>query len=300
MKLPFRRACLALTLSVAVAGGVAAPANAGLQAPVAQPRGVEDFSGYFPQVSCSPVLQPGVVKFRNLALRTYQRGHDGGITRSCVQGGLSEHKEGRAWDWMLDVGNRRDRRVANNFLSWLTAKGRDGEAGYQARRLGVMYVIWNRRIWSAYRSGEGWRPYSGYSPHTDHIHVSFNWAGARGRTSFWTGRVAGTDYGRCSLFAGQPAVLASRTRSAACPSPSRLVRRSSRATEQLGSTDSVAMKLAQSRLGIARTGQFDTATWTAVKRYQRRNDLPLTGALDQPTWTSMLPRFRTWQATRGF
>lgn len=295
LKLQLRRACLALilpvTLSAVLVAGLAAPASAGE---------VEDFSGYFPQVSCSPVLQQGVVKLRNHALQTYGRGYDGGMTRSCVQGGPSEHKEGRAWDWMLNVDNRGDRRAANSFLRWLTAKGPDGEAGYQARRLGVMYVIWNRRIWSAYRSREGWRPYTGYSPHTDHIHLSFNWAGARGRTSFWSGKAAGTDYGRCSLFAGQPAVLAWRTRPTPCPAPVPLVRRSSRRIEMLGSTNTTAMKIAQSRLHIAQTGRFDDRTWRAVKRYQTNHDLPRTGVLDKPTWASLVPRYRTWQATRGY
>lgn len=294
------RACVALTSSVVLAASLAAPASADIPSPVEQPRVVEDFSGYFPQMSCSPAPQRGVVQLRDLALQTYGRGHDGGMSRSCVQGGQSEHKEGRAWDWMLDAGNTRDRRVANNFLRWLTAEGPDGEAGYQARSLGVMYVIWNRRIWSAYRAGEGWRRYTGYSPHTDHIHISFNWAGARGRTSFWTGRVAETDYGRCSLFSGQPAVLAWRTRREPCRSPEPLVRRSSQSILQLGSTGGTSLKIAQARLRVPRTGRFDTRTWWALRRYQVNHDLPRTGALDQPTWVSLVPRYRTWQATRGY
>lgn len=300
MNTHLRRACVALTLAASLALGLAAPASADLRAPVRQPRGVEDFSGYFPQVSCDPVPRAGVVKLRNLALRTYGRGHDGGMTRSCVQGGQSEHKEGRAWDWMLNVANRADRRVANDFLGWLTAKGPDGQAGYQARRLGIMYVIWNRRIWSAYRSGDGWRPYSGWSPHTDHIHLSFSWAGARGRTSFWTGKVGATDYGRCSLFAGQPAVLASRTRLDPCSAPEPLVRRSSQPIRLLGSSGGTAMKLAQKRLHVRQTGYFDHRTWRAVKGYQSSHDLPRTGALDDPTWASLVPRYRSWQATRGY
>ena len=36
-------------------------------------------------------------------LATYHRGSDGGIVRACAIGAPSEHKEGRAWDWMLDV-----------------------------------------------------------------------------------------------------------------------------------------------------------------------------------------------------
>jgi hypothetical protein len=42
-----------------------------------------------------------------------------------------------------------------------------------ADRYGISYVIWNRRIWSKARASQGWRPYSGDSPHTDHVHLSF-------------------------------------------------------------------------------------------------------------------------------
>lgn len=38
-----------------------------------------------------------------------------------------------------------------------------------AARLGVTYIIWNRRIW---QNGK-WSAYSGPSPHTDHVHISF-------------------------------------------------------------------------------------------------------------------------------
>ena len=34
------------------------------------------------------------------------------------------------------------------------------------------YIIWNRRIFSADRRGEGWRSYSGSNPHDHHLHVS--------------------------------------------------------------------------------------------------------------------------------
>ncbi len=47
-----------------------------------------------------------------------------------------------------------------------------------ARRLGVEYIIWQQRIWSVGRAGEGWRPMSDRgSPtanHMDHVHVNFN------------------------------------------------------------------------------------------------------------------------------
>ncbi len=38
-----------------------------------------------------------------------------------------------------------------------------------------------------YDAGRGWAAYTGSSPHTDHVHISFSWAGAWARTSFFTG-----------------------------------------------------------------------------------------------------------------
>jgi hypothetical protein len=56
-----------------------------------------------------------------------------------------------------------------------------------ARRMGLQEVIFNRRIWTARRAKEGLRHYSGSNPHTDHVHMGMNWAGALKRTSFWLG-----------------------------------------------------------------------------------------------------------------
>ena len=72
-----------------------------------------------------------------------------------------------------------------------------GRRWAMVRRLGVMYIIYNRRIWASYRAEEGWRPYVGANPHTDHIHFSFSWAGARKQTSYWDGTpVTGSRTGR--------------------------------------------------------------------------------------------------------
>jgi len=265
----------------------------GLRAPVAQPAAVEEASGFSDQVSCNPVPQRGVRRLRALALRTYGVGSDAGITRSCVAGGSSEHKEGRAWDWGLNVANRAQRRAAGDFLAWLT---RDN--GLKARRLGIMYVIYNRRMWRAYNPV--WEPYTGSSPHTDHIHISFGWAGARGRTSFWTGRVAAPDYGPCAVFRGQMALLHSRPNPEPCPVPAARVRRSSRNSAMYGASGKQAVRNAQRLLGVTVSGSFGSATWTAVKRYQRAHDLPVTGVLDNPTWASLAPESVTWSVTQDY
>jgi len=42
-----------------------------------------------------------------------------------------------------------------------------------AERIGGMYIITRRRIWSVERASEGNRPYVGDDPHTSHIHISY-------------------------------------------------------------------------------------------------------------------------------
>ncbi len=79
-------------------------------------------------------------------------------------------------------------------LNWLFKTDSFGNQHAIARRLGVMYVIWNNKFygsWTGYKP----EPYTcGTDPtacHIDHIHFSFDLAGARARTSFFTGQVAG-------------------------------------------------------------------------------------------------------------
>jgi hypothetical protein len=197
-----RRVLLSCTVAVAttgVVGGLAPAAQAsgnGPEAPAAAPDRIERFAAYQPQSTCDPVAKPGTQALAQLLFAYYGTGRNGGITRSCAIGGRSEHKEGRAFDWMLSVNRPNERAVAEEFIGWLLDEGPDGKDAYNARRLGVMYVIWNGRIWSASHAGQGWLPYSGPNPHTDHVHVSLTWSGAMKRTSFWTGEVA--DVGRGS------------------------------------------------------------------------------------------------------
>ena len=110
-----------------------------------------------------------------------------GISRPADCAALpSEHAEGRALDWMLNASNANDLATAKTFLHWLLAKDAQGNRYAMARRLGVMYIIWNKRMWRAYDPSRGWAPYTGSVPHTDHIHISLSLDGASGRTSFWT------------------------------------------------------------------------------------------------------------------
>ena len=89
---------------------------------------------------------------------------------------FSDHPRGRACDYTIGRLGRRPSQAETaegwRLAGWLRA---------YARPLHVAYVIWQGRIWSAARDGEGWRTYSGggvYDPadvtggHYDHVHVS--------------------------------------------------------------------------------------------------------------------------------
>lgn len=262
----------------------------GLKSPVALPATLDRTPAYQPQVSCSPVDLIGAKKLRDLLIKTYPVGSTGHISRGCTEG-LSEHSEGRALDWMVDTRKASQKAAAADFLAWVTANH-----GANAKRLGIMYVIYNEKIWGVYRESDGWRASYG---HVDHVHVSFSWNGGRAMTSFWTGKVQPTDYGPCARFAGQPAVLRSTARAIRCYAKAALVKKNKNTIQAMGSRAS-SVKTAQGLLGINKSGVFDSTTWTAVKAYQLKHDLPRTGALDVPTWSSLKPADITTDVSLGY
>ncbi|HET9543046.1 MAG TPA: VCBS repeat-containing protein, partial [Acidimicrobiales bacterium] len=155
------------------------------------PSQIEPYPTYDGQSTCSPAPKPGMIAYRDMVMAAYPATSSYGISRDCNVGGTSEHKEGRAWDWANDATTLAGRRRVANFFHWLFATDSYGHRHAMARRLGVMYLIWNRRIFRMYRANEGWTPYTGSSPHTDHVHVSLTRRGGNGRTSFWTMQLDG-------------------------------------------------------------------------------------------------------------
>jgi hypothetical protein len=154
----------------------------------AHQRAIDHYASYDPQDTCSPTAKPGAVAFRSMVLRAYPNTGDSGISRDCSIGGTSEHKEGRAWDWRVSATTQGA--TASELLTWLLRTDRYGNKHARARRLGIMYIIYNAKIWGAYRASEGWRDYpcSGTTGcHRDHVHFSFSWDGAYKRTSWWDG-----------------------------------------------------------------------------------------------------------------
>ena len=228
------------------------------------------------------MAKPGVTAFMNLMLTTYKTGVSAGIIRSCYLGTTSEHKEGRAWDWHIPATTK-DRATAQHVLGWLTANN-----GEMARRFGISYIIWNKHIWGVYRMADGWRPYSGESDHTDHVHFSFSWDGAMKRTSWWTGTpVTLADQGPCEPYAGQPAPIYTARRTTHCATPP-AAPTSAYALVWPGQTSS-SVKVAQQALKIKVDGAFGASTRTALIAWQKANKLPVTGVLDKATWAKLVP-----------
>jgi hypothetical protein len=176
------RATAVGVICVALLAATPAPAFAGkLPTPKFGP-GIDPLPGYQGQTTCSSHVQPGVKAFRRIVMRAFPTTGKGYFLRSCSAGARSEHKDGRAWDWMVSAYSPSESAKVDKLLAWLFAKDEHGNRIARARRLGVMYLIWNRRIWLP---SSGWKSYSGSNPHTNHVHFSFTWPGALKETTYW-------------------------------------------------------------------------------------------------------------------
>ena len=185
-----RRRCLPITLVLAIALLAGSLATSGISAEAALttpafPPAIDRFAAYDGQTTCGPTPRPGAVNLGDLLERTYPVTSSLGTVRACSVGGRSEHKEGRAFDWAVKVGVPSQRAMAEEFLTWLLATDEHGNPAAMARRLGIMYMIWNRQIWKAYDADKGWQAYTGASPHTEHIHFSLSRDGGNARTSWY-------------------------------------------------------------------------------------------------------------------
>ena len=167
-------------------------------APAAHARtAVEDYASWQPASRCSPKPKPGATALGRWLTRRY----DGGTTSisSACRGSSSEHTEGRAIDWRLDATKKTDRRTAKRFLKRLLRSDKQGNAHALARRMGIMYVIWNDEMYAAWDAFEP-EPYLSSScrrrqrcsptlRHRDHVHISLTRRAGKGRTSWYDGRV---------------------------------------------------------------------------------------------------------------
>jgi len=297
-----------LAACATTAGSLPAQAVAPPATPPTLPAGIESLAGYVPVTSCDPHAKPGVTALGRLLVRTYP-GTSYGIDRTCGSSPTSEHNEGRAIDWMVSVRTPARAAQANAVLTWLLAKDAAGNPYANARRLGVMYIIWNNKMWRAYDSGSGWREYRGCTTrtarssdttcHRDHIHISLSWEGAMRRTSFWTGRVAAPDYGPCRPRDLNWAPPYRTARTAPCPWYPRvtapagapaLLRKLTAYSGQIlrrGSTGG-AVRAVQEAVHTTADGRYGAGTASAVAAWQRAHGVPASGVMTQTTWRALL------------
>ncbi len=297
-------ACSA-TVVGAVPTHAAAPPPA---TPPAMPAGIESLAGYVPVTSCDPHAKPGVNALGKLLVKAYP-GTSYGIDRVCGSSPTSEHNEGRAIDWMVSVRNPARAAQAGAVLKWLLAKDAAGNPYANARRLGVMYIIWNNKMWRAYDPSSGWREYRGCTTkparsadttcHRDHIHISLSWEGAMARTSFWTKRVAAPDYGPCRprdlnwaapYRKPNPTGCANYPRVAAPAGASPLLRTLTAYSGQVLRTGSTggAVKAVQQAVRTTADGRYGRGTAAAVATWQRAHGLTGTGVVGFTTWRALL------------
>jgi hypothetical protein len=306
-------ATLLTVLALGASVGSTVPAHAATPKPPVPsglPAGIEPLSGYVPATSCDPTAKAGTVALGKLLTATYP-GTSYGISRTCGVDKLptSEHYDGRAVDWMNSVRDTKQAAQAKAVLSWLMAEDAQGNAYANVRRLGVMYIIWDGKIWGAYSTGRGWRPYSSCADHPekswdstchrDHMHLSLSWPGALKTTSFWTQEVATPNYGPCRARDLNWAPPYATPRSTPCAKYT-VVKPPSGASSTLKTlTTYSGMRLAtgsrgpvvtavQKALEVTTSATYDARTKTAVKKFQTSRDLNPSGNMNSATWRALL------------
>jgi hypothetical protein len=161
------------------------------------PATIDPIPDYESEDGCDPDAKPGTRGLEALLRATYGNSIVTGIVRACGQGGRSGHKQGRALDWMISARDPGQATTARNFLGWLLGTDSHGNRYAMARRLGVMYVIWDSRKFYLWNGAVGWTEYSDClrnrvqsrydtTCHRDHIHLSLTWRGANQQSSWWT------------------------------------------------------------------------------------------------------------------
>jgi peptidoglycan hydrolase-like protein with peptidoglycan-binding domain len=304
-----------LAAAAALLGVVVGPTSANAAVRVAAPRtpvhlpsAIESqWTPYVPQDSCSPAFKRGTKKLIALLHRTYPDVYSGGDYACGTDGSVSEHYEGRAIDWMASVDNKRQHAEALKLIKWMLATDSDGNKFANARRLGVMYLIYDNRIWGTWDGR--WDPYNGCaktpqaaydnSCHRTHLHISLTWNGAIGRTSFWTGKVKPTDYGPCRAKGLNWASKYTGYNPTPCPDyPGARVPKGASATVKAlaqysgaylhKGSHGPAVSAVQSVLHVSASGTYASATKSAVRSFQRKHKLPVTGAMNTRTWQGLL------------
>ncbi|QCC78182.1 hypothetical protein [Nocardioides daphniae] len=181
----------ALTLVATLMGSAwSQAAYAGTDLVFTQP--VEDYADYQPQTTCNRKLRPACGCWP---------------TTSCCAAAVavassaparaprSRSTRSRAPSTGCSTPRREGPPAGRAFLDEIFAPDADGNPHALARRMGIMYIIWNDRQWSSYRnfkpkdylpsSCTSRKKCSKTARHRDHVHISLTRKAAKGQLSWY-------------------------------------------------------------------------------------------------------------------
>lgn len=133
--------------------------------------------------NCSNGFKRGAQRLQDWIRANYGPQKIGGYScrrNTANRSRTSIHGVGRANDWFRNANNSTEAGQVASFIQRMSANG-----AAMARAMGVQYWIWNRQQYSVKNTGVVRSRYGGPSPHTDHIHIEVNLAGAALETSYW-------------------------------------------------------------------------------------------------------------------
>lgn len=204
---PVVTAVLAVLLSVSVVLGLPNTAAAAAIYPILDDP-VEGYAGAAPNVCSNGYVYPGVYAFRDI-LASSHGARTAGMARGCPGSGttsMSYHARGLALDWRLNVYNSTEAAYAQEILDWLFEESSTGEKHVRLKRLGIIEVIWNDKLWTRFDTNstsniQTWRAHNfsgcvaaggneNTCAHRDHIHFSFSLEGGKMQRSWWNAELA--------------------------------------------------------------------------------------------------------------
>lgn len=235
------------------------------------------FADWYAATGCTGSARQGARALMRYALDTYDRAKNWGIynCRETRSGGsYSPHAEGRAIDVAFPLaGDGTGSSYGHAFVNALLQGG--------PSKLGIQAIIYDRTIWSA-KSPNG-RPYTGASPHYDHVHVEMTRAAANSVTlatvrSVLDGVVVS---GGSEYESFKQAEAGSRTVGMFKTKPRSAGTDVAKAQETLNAWYPKLSKLAVD-------GYFGPKTADRVRYLQRKAKLTVDGILGPKTWAVLL------------
>jgi len=193
---PAPRLAAALLVLLTLIGLGATTASAA----VVYPGPVDPYASYQGEDGCRAHPMKGTKRLAAWIDKKFDGGAARATMRPCSSS-VSEHQDGRAIDWSMDATRAADRDEVDRFLAKLFATDADGEEHALARRMGIMYVIWNDHMYRAYgnphfaadnylsSSCPSRKKCSPTLRHRDHVHISLSRPGGRAETT-WYGRTS--------------------------------------------------------------------------------------------------------------